>query len=265
MENKEITMEDILVETHRGLERQGFGSSEMTAKALSFIDNISEIHRVADLACGTGGQTMVLAQNIAGTIVGVDQLPAFINVLNDNAQKQGVGERVTGIVGSIENLSFPKEEFDLIWCEGAIDAIGFETGLTHWNAFLKKNGYVAVTCPSWISDEYPAEVQKFWADAGSGLDTVAHNISVMQKCGYGFVAAFSLPENCWTDNYFIPREAAGKALLKKYPGNKLVEDYIEGDKYEVELYSKYKQYYGYVFYIGRKMELEKINKIAESN
>ena len=253
MENKEITMYDILIETHTGLERQGFGSTEMTIKALSFIDNIAEVSRVADFACGTGGQTMVLAENIRGTIVGLDLCPDFINVLNEKARKRGFGERVTGVVGSMENLAFSKEEFDLIWCEGAIDAIGFETGLTYWNSFLKKNGHIAVTCPSWIADEQPAEIQKFWADAGSGLDTVAHNITIMQKCGYKFVAAFTLPEECWTDNYFIPRETAGKALLKKYPGNKIVEDYIEGDKYEVELYLKYKQYYGYVFYVGKKI------------
>ena len=253
MENKEITMDDILIETHIGLERQGFGSPEMTVKALSFIDNIVEVSRVADFACGTGGQTMVLAENINGTIVGMDLCPDFISVLNDNARKRGFGERVTGVVGSMENLTFSKEEFDLIWCEGAIDAIGFETGLTHWNTFLKKNGHIAVTCPSWIADEHPAEIQKFWADAGSGLHTVAHNITILQKCGYSFVAAFILPEECWTDNYFIPREAAGKALLKRYPGNKTVADYIEGDKYEAELYSRYKQYYGYVFYIGKKI------------
>jgi hypothetical protein len=41
--------------------------------------------------------------------------------------------------------------------------------------------------------------------------------------------------------------------LEKYVGNKTVEDYIENEKYEVELYSKYKQYYGYVFYIGKKV------------
>jgi hypothetical protein len=54
-------------------------------------------------------------------------------------------------------------------------------------------------------------------------------------------------------NYFTPREAAEKALLEKYTGNKTVEVFIENNKYEVELYSKYKQYYGYVFYIGKKI------------
>ena len=33
---------------------------------------------------------------------------------------------------------YQKEEFDLIWSEGAIDNIGFEKGLNYWNGFLKK-------------------------------------------------------------------------------------------------------------------------------
>jgi len=253
MENKQISMIDVLLETHIGLERQGPGSSEMTMKALSFMDNLDNNSKVADLGCGTGGQTMVLAQNITGSIIGVDQFPNLVEIFNGNAEKLNLGGRVSGIVDSMENLSFQKEEFDLIWSEGAIDSIGFETGLTHWNGFLKKNGYVAVTCPSWLTDEHPAEALKFWTDAGSGLDTVGHNIEIMQKSGYSFVAVFTLPEKCWTDNYFNPREAAEKAFLQKHPGNKIVEEYIESSKHEVELYSKYKQHYGYVFYIGKKI------------
>jgi len=253
MENKEISMLEILIRTHIGLKRQGPGNSEMTLKALSFLDNISSITRVADLGCGTGGQTMIIAQNITGEIVGVDISPDFISALNSNAEKLNLHKRVSGIVGSMENLSFQKDEFDLIWSEGAIDGIGFETGLTHWNTFLKQNGYIAVTCPSWLSDERPTEVQKFWTDAGSGLDTVAENIGVMQKCGYSFVASFTLPEKCWTDNYFNPRQSAEQSFLERYAGNKTVEEYVASSKYEVELYSKYKQYYGYVFYIGKKV------------
>lgn len=253
MESKQLTMIDLIIETHIGLKRQGPGSTEMTTRALSFLDNMNEKSRVLDLGCGTGGQTMVLAQNISGNITGIDQFPDFINVFNENAKNLNLDKRVTGIVGSMENLSFPKEEFDLIWSEGAIDSIGFEKGLTYWNNFLKIDGYAVVTCPSWLTDEHPADVEKFWADAGSGLDTIEHNISLMKKAGYSFVAAYTLPEKCWTEHYFIPREAAEKALSKKYPRNKTVEAYIKDDNYEVELYSKYKKHYGYVFYIGKKM------------
>lgn len=258
MENDQISPEDILIETHIGLERQGPGSPEMTMTALGFLDNVSGFSRVADLGCGTGGQTMLLAQNIPGHITGVDICPEFIDVFNDNARKLNLQDRVHGVVGSIEDLSieelsFQKKALDLIWSEGVIDSIGFKKGLRHWRRFLKKNGSIVVSCPSWIADGHPAEIEEFWTNADSGLDTVAHNISVMQKTGFSFVASFTLPEKCWTDNYFIPRAAAEKALLEKYKGNKTVAAYIEDEKYEAALYSKYKQYYGYVFYIGKKI------------
>jgi ubiquinone/menaquinone biosynthesis C-methylase UbiE len=257
MENEQTSIHDfdvnLICELHVGLERQGPGSPEMTMKALSFLDHPDEISRVADLGCGTGGQTMVLAQNIPGTITGVDFFPDFINIFNNNAKKLNLQERVKGIVGSMENLPFPKEEFDLIWSEGAIANIGFEKGLRYWRDFLKTDGYVAVTYESWFTDERPAEIEKFWVDAVPEIDTIAHNISIMQKAGYRFVAAFTLPEECWTENYFIPREAAQKAFLKKYAGDKTVEAFLANMRYEAELYAKYKQYYGYVFYIGKKV------------
>lgn len=253
MENTTVTMVDLIVETHIGLKRQGPGSSEITARAVSFLAPLNERSKVLDLGCGTGGQTMVLAQHIPGKITGIDQFSPFIDVFNHNAKKLNLEKRVTGMVGSMENLSFPKEKFDLIWSEGAIDGIGFEKGLTYWNGFLKKDGYVAVTCPCWLTDQQPGEVKRFWIDAGSGLDTIEHNISLMQRAGYSFVAAFTLPEKCWTEEYFIPRAAAEKALMKKYVNNKTVQTYIQADHYEVALYSKYKEHYGYVFYIGKKI------------
>ncbi|HPD88823.1 MAG TPA: class I SAM-dependent methyltransferase [Oscillospiraceae bacterium] len=257
MENEQTSIHDfdvnLICELHVGLERQGPGSPEMTMKALSFLDHPDEISRVADLGCGTGGQTMVLAQNIPGTITGVDFFPDFINIFNNNAKKLNLQERVKGTVGSMENLPFPKEEFDLIWSEGAIANIGFEKGLRYWRDFLKTDGYVAVTYESWFTDERPDEIERFWVDAVPEIDTIAHNISIMQKAGYRFVAAFTLPEECWTENYFIPREAAQKAFVKKYAGDKTVEAFLANMRYEAELYAKYKQYYGYVFYIGKKV------------
>ena len=253
MANKEPSMHDLIIETHVGLKRQGPGSPEMVEKALGFLDGLEKISKVADLGCGTGGQTMVLAENISGTITGIDICPDFIHVFNENAKKLELAERVHGVVGSIEELPFPKEELDLVWSEGVIDSIGFGKGINYWNEFLKKNGYLAVTCPSWLTDERPREIEKFWTDAVQGIDTVADNILTMQKAGYAFVASFVLPEECWLDHYFIPRNEAEETLVKKYGGSKVLEDYLEGEKYEIELLLQYKQYYGYVFYIGQKI------------
>ena len=69
MENKQPSILDLIVESHAGLERQGPGSPEITIKALSFLDNPGKFSRVADLACGTGGQTVVLAQRLMINII----------------------------------------------------------------------------------------------------------------------------------------------------------------------------------------------------
>jgi len=74
----------------------------------------------------------------------------------------------------------------------------------------------------------------------------------MHKAGYSFIASFVLPEECWTDGYFTPRGATEQMLLAKCPGNMAVESYIEDERHEVELFAKYKQHYGYVFYVGKK-------------
>lgn len=252
MENKQPSVIDLLIETHVGLERQGPGSPEMTRRALEFLDRLDQVSQAADLGCGSGGQTMVLAQYLKGTITGLDLFPDFIRVFNEQAQRRNVGDRVKGIVGSMDDLPFEKESLDLIWSEGAIDNIGFEKGLAHWHGCLKPDGYVAVTCPSWLTDEHPAAIEKFWSDAGSGLDSIGHNVEALQTCGYQFIASFALPEACWTDHYFIPREAALRRLEEKYGQSDAVKAFAEENRYEAQLYAKYKRHYGYVFYIGRK-------------
>ncbi|MDL2232922.1 class I SAM-dependent methyltransferase [Ruminococcaceae bacterium OttesenSCG-928-L11] len=252
MDKNQPSQMDLLIESHLGLHRQGPGSTEMTLRALNFVELPNDAH-IADLGCGTGGQTMALAQNTAAGITGVDFIPAFIEVFNDNARQLSLHERVRGIVGSIDALAFEKESLDLIWSEGVIDSLGFEKMLAYWNGFLKKDGYVAVTCPSWLSDERPDEVQKFWSDAGSGMDSIESNIVTLRGCGYQFIAAFVLPEKCWTENYYNPRKAAEKQLWEKYPGSEAVQEYVRSMAYEVDLYERFKPHYGYVFYIGRKL------------
>lgn len=251
MENKQPSFIDLLLETHIGLERQGPGSPETIKQAIGFLEPLEQFEQILDLGCGTGGQTMLLAEYLPETVTGLDMFPDFINRLTEKAKCKGLENRVTGVVGNMENLPFQKKTFDLIWSEGAIDNIGFEKGLRYWHDFLKQGGYVAVTCPSWITKEHPAVVEQFWSEAGSHLDPVEKNIEIMQNSGYEFITSFVLPEECWTENYFFPRESAIQNLMNKYAQSDTMKEYAKMNRHEVELFLKYKQHYGYVFYIGR--------------
>lgn len=232
--------------------RQGPGSPEETLKALGHIQGLTAKSKIADIGCGTGGQTMVLGDNTSCEIIGVDSWPDFINQFNQNAKIRNLQNRVKGIVGNMEDLPFQKDELDLIWSEGAIYNIGFERGLKEWRKYLKQGGYIAVTENTWFSEERPVEIQDFWQKAYPEIDTIPNKLAQMQKAGYLPVATFILPETIWTD-YYAWQTLRRESFLKKYDGNIAVEEFVASMKYEAELYDKYKAYYGYMFYIGKKI------------
>jgi SAM-dependent methyltransferase len=243
---------DLICEYFSAMERQGPGSPEMTTRALSFIDSLTPGSHIADLGCGTGGQTMTLAKNTDARITGIDIFPKFIDLFNDNALRMKVSDRVKGVVGSMNDLPFEEEELDLIWSEGAIYNIGFERGLAEWRRFLKPGGMVAVTEMSWFTNERPEAINAFWKDAYEGADTIPNKVAVLQKTGYIPVACFILPEHCWTENFYIPQVKVQEDFLEKHRGNKAAAELVANERHEAMMYSKYGKYYGYVFYIGRK-------------
>lgn len=243
----------LICEYYSSIERQGPGSPEVTTKALSFIDHLTHESKIADIGCGTGGQTMVLAQQTSGHITGVDLFADFIDIFHVNSQELNLQDRVDGIVGSMDNLPFPDEALDLIWSEGAIYNIGFERGMNEWHKFLKKGGFIAVSEASWFTGKRPDEIDRFWTDAYPEIDIISNKVRQMERAGYIPMATFVLPENCWTEHFYAPQVSAQERFLEKYAGNKTAQELVESQRHEARLYDTYKEFYGYVFYIGKKI------------
>lgn len=254
-DNKSIHEFDLnlIVDYYSTTKRQGPGSPEITHKALSFIENLNEHSIIADIGCGTGGQTMELAKHTEGKIVGLDLFPIFIDQFNANSKQLGFHDRVKGELGSMDNLPFQEQEIDLMWSEGAIYNIGFERGLNEWRKFIKTGGYVAVSEVSWFTNERPAEIEEFWLDAYPEIDTIPNKLQQMQNAGYVPVASFILPEECWTKHFYEPQVESENIFLKKHEGSTAAKEFVANQRHEMDLYYQYKQYYGYAFYIGKKI------------
>jgi ubiquinone/menaquinone biosynthesis C-methylase UbiE len=244
---------NLICEYFSSMERQGPGSEEITKRALGFIDGINNNSKIADLGCGTGGQTVTLAQNTKAEITALDLFPTFINKLKEQVGNLNLSDRVKCFKGSMDDLPFNDDEFDVIWSEGAIYNIGFKKGLDYWRRFIKTGGYIAVTEASWFTENRPEEIELFWNDAYLEMDTIPNKVKQMQTAGYIPIATFVLPDKCWTDNFYFPQKKAQELFLKQHIGNHTAEELIKNQRHEAELYFKYKQYYGYVFYIGRKI------------
>ncbi len=235
-------------------ERQGPGSPEATLRALSFVNGLGERPFVADIGCGTGGQTMVLARHVPGSVTGIDLVPEFIDRFNRNARELGLQDRVKGVVGSMDNLPFEPESLDLIWSEGAVYNIGFERGITEWRKFLKPGGYIAVSECVWLTESRPAEIHDYWMSGYPEIDSVARKTEQMRKAGYGDVSTFILPEECWTEHYYTPLSKLQRSFLDRHKGDRGAENLVESLRQEEDMYRKYKEFYGYAFFVARRAD-----------
>ena len=252
-ENKQIFDFDLkmIADFFRELDRQGPGGVEHTLRALEFVPDRPGM-RIADIGCGTGGQTVTIARNRDCTITAVDLLPELLEEFRARIKKAGLENRVTAIQGSMDALPFSPGEFDVIWAEGSIYNIGFERGLREWRQYLKPGGIIAVTECSWLSGARLAS--KFISDYFPDIDSPSGKVRILEEAGYAPLAHFALPEHCWTENYFAHASARIPGFLKQYGHSEKALLLAEMQKNEIAHYEKYKAYYGYVFYIGQKPE-----------
>lgn len=251
-----MTEMELLVDFHKDAERQGPGSNEDTLKALSYIDLDKKSRlKIVDIGCGTGAQTISLAQNLnAADITAVDLFPEFLEKLDIKSKKLGLQDRISTLEKSMNDLSFVKEEFDIIWSEGAIYIIGFEDGIKKWKNFLKTGGYIVLSEITWTTNTRPYEIELHWNKEYPQIDTASNKMRILEENGFSPVGYFYLPESSWINNYYRPIEDRIDAFLKKHNNSNLAKEIVEAEQNEISKYRAYKEFFSYGFYIARKLK-----------
>jgi len=182
----------------------------------------------------------------------LDNHEPFLEDLKLRAEKEGVSGNIRVVKGDMTNLSYEEGSFDLIWSEGAIFVIGFEKGLLKWRRLLTDKGYLVVSEMTWLRSDVPEEASAFMKQVYLGypeIKTSEENIEIARNSGYRVVDFFVLPSKSWWDNYYTPIEAKLPALKTKYRDDKEALQFIAFEEIEIEMFRKYSDYYGYVFYI----------------
>lgn len=243
----------LLIDLHKQGLRQGPGGDAETELALSLagIDHKSPL-KIADIGCGTGSSAILLARLLNARITAVDFLRDFLDVLEQKAAIAGVADRISTLTCSMDKLPFAEEEFDIIWSEGAIYNIGFQNGVAGWRPYLKAGGMLVVSEITWLADHRPRELQDHWLREYPEIDVASAKIRILEKHGYSPAGYFVLPEHCWLDGYYRPMQAAFVEFLNRNGNSEEARSIVAAEQKEIDLYEKYKAYFGYGVYIASK-------------
>ena len=246
---------ELMIDLHADGERQGPGSPEVTRRAIGLagLDD-SQPLRIADLGCGTGASTLILADALDATVTAVDFSETFIEKLKAGAEQAGLSDSIDAVASTFEELALEEGAFDAIWSEGAIYNIGFEQGIRNWRRFLKPGGVLAVSEITWLTGKRPAELEAFWQEAYPEIDTASSKMALLEQHGYAPVGYFILPPDCWTTHYYEPLEHRYDDFLERQGHSESARALVEADRQEISLYRRFSEFYSYGFYIARRWD-----------
>ena len=241
----------LFFELFSGLPRQGPGCPASTRRALELVPGVGARTRVLDLGCGTGAQALVLAESSPAHIVAIDLHPPFIDVLNREARRLGIADRLEARVGDMGRLDFADGSFDLIWCEGAIYNVGVEAGLRDWRRLLSRDGHVALTEACWRKARPPAECVAFWDASYPAIRDTATLLEAAEGCGYEIVGHFPLPASAWWDDYYRPLQDNVTAFRDRHRDAPDAQALADGVQHEIDIWHACSEFYGYEFLVLR--------------
>lgn len=243
---------NLLIDLHKDGQRQGPGSDEHTRLALKHADlDRGKNYLLADIGCGTGASTRVLAAELNCTITAVELVPEFTQVLRNSAREMGFSDRLEIHNGSMDQLPFESNSLDIIWSEGAVYNMGFEKGIRYFSNFLKPGGVLGVSEITWLTASRPPELTRFWETEYPEIGTASEKIKVLEVNGFKLLGYFSLPTYCWLENYYEPLESRFDEFLDRHQSGE-AHELIESERQEIALYRTHHDWFSYGFYIASK-------------
>ncbi len=244
----------LLIDLHRGGARQGPGGEAETRRALELAGLRGRAGlRIADLGCGTGASTCILADALDADILAIDLFAEFLETMRRRLAAQGLDRRVKPVRADMAHLPIAPASLDVIWSEGAVYNLGFERGVRAWRSNLKPGGVLAVSELTWLTAERPDALHHHWMREYPEAGCASEKIAVLERAGYALLGYFPLPPECWLDAYYLPLEARFDAFLARHGHSDAACAIVDGERHEIDLYRRHIPYVSYGFYVARRV------------
>lgn len=191
-----------------------------------------ETPRILDIGCGSGVPTIELAKLSNGEVTGIDIDQSCIDEFSRKIKEEKLSNRVKAITLSLFEMKFPDENFDVVWSEGVIGTLEFETSLKVWRRLLKHDGYLVIHYQvSHVADVLPR----------------------IPQLGYSLAGTVQLPEDVWWTEFYKPLEEKMDTLLHKYGNNEDALKLLNKFQSELDMVKKNPCNFRCAFYIMKKL------------
>jgi SAM-dependent methyltransferase len=242
---------EVFFEVYETLPRQGPGNRDSAERALALCRDLRPSPDVLDLGCGVGGQTLHLAERLAGSIVAIDSHAPSIARLQETLADRGLSHRVRASVADMSDARIPGAGFDLVWSEGALYNLGLDHALRLCHQLLRPGGYLAFTEPVWRKDGAPPEVKASFDLDYPGMGRVEEVLASLDRCGFEVQGRFTLPEEAWWDDFYTPMERRIEALRELHAADPEALAILDQLAREPEMHRRHSEYYAYEFFVAR--------------
>lgn len=242
-------MDEVFYEVFSNLPRQGPGDVCVSLDALKSIPFSNSEILMADIGCGTGFQTLYLAQHIKGSILAIDNYQPYLDELQQKADAVGLNAVISVQLGDMDALELPLSYFDVLWAEGAIYISGIKNGLQNWRKFIKPQGYIVFSDICWLKPNPPVELANFWNSEVPGMMDYMQIRELIRETDYTLIKEFLLPASAWVNNYYYPLSLNVARLRIKYQHEPDKLEFIESVQHEIDIFDKYSDYYSYKFFV----------------
>ncbi|MCB1508232.1 MAG: class I SAM-dependent methyltransferase [Hyphomicrobiaceae bacterium] len=243
----DLTLIDALILLHAGTERQGPGDEAFSQALLDRLPALRGTGGIADLGCGTGTASLLLARHFTKPVLCVDASRAFLDALEAKADEAGLGDLVTPLCADMGSLDARTHRFALLWSEGAAYNLTFEGAMKAWRPLMVDNGLAVVSELSWFGPERPAEAEAYWSAAYPQMADEETNLAHAERNGFRRIFTERLPDAAWWQNYYGPLAERLDAHQKS--SSPMMQTAIAETRGEIDLFRAHSAHYGYTFYV----------------
>jgi SAM-dependent methyltransferase len=239
----------LFFEIHQDLPREGPGHFDATRRAYHSLPPLPEAPLILDMGCGPGRQSLDLHRLAPrARIVALDNHSPYLLTMQRLVRSRNPRPAVFPVCADMSRPGFRDGVFDVIWAEGSIYIMGFESGLRAWRRLMKPGGRLAVSEVAWRRPDPPPAATAFWQAGYPAIQDNDANLAAARSAGYDIVDNFLLPDHAWWDDYYRPLETRLVALRKKYDHDPELLRIIDDEQSEIDLFREYSAFYGYYFY-----------------